>query len=178
MDYKKNITMLFCTGILFLGYLFYGCSDNQKMTTDNTYYVEVVCTYDSLKNKVAGSITGKTSYYKNDKQRKNDELQIVSLNYVTEDHPNMHYFKNIVELGQPVKKGTRKIVLTINGNFTYDSTYYSIEKFTYNDDKWNKTSDMGFIQAIPRSVGIDKTLKYEFIDLVYLVTKNTIASTY
>lgn len=171
MDYKKNITMI-CSGILFFGYLFFGCSDNKKMTADNTYYVDVVCSFDSLQKKVVAGITGKTSYYKNNK------LQILSMNYVTEDHPDMHYFENITTSKQPVKEGTRKIVLTITGNFTYDSTFYSIEKYNYNNEKWNKTSDMGLIQAVTSTANIDKKLTYNFVDLVNLLVKNTISSTY
>ena len=169
MDYKKHSLVFYISA---LSLVFYGCSDKQKMTSDNTYYVEVVSSSDSLKTKVVGGITGKISYYKN------NQLQIVSLNYVTEDHPDMHYFKNIAELDQPVKKDTKKILITFAGNFTYDSTLYSIERFAYNAGKWNKISDLGFIKAITTNLRAVNTAPFEFNDLSNQVVKNIAASTY
>ena len=169
MDYKKHIA-IFCISLQI--FVFYGCSDDQKTTVANTYYVEVVYSSDSLKKKILGDIAGKTSYYKN------NQLQIVSLNYVTEDYPNMHYFKNIAELEQPVKKDTKKILITFAGNFTYDSTLYSIERFAYNAGKWNKISDLGFIKAITTNLRAVNTAPFEFNDLSNQVVKNIVASTY
>lgn len=169
MDYKKHIA-IFCISLQV--FVFYGCYDDQKTTVANTYYVEVVCSSDSLKKKILGDITGKTSYYKN------NQLQIVSLNYVTEDHPNMHYFKNISELDQSVKKDTKKILIKFAGNFTYDSTLYSIERFTYNAGKWNKISDLGFIKAIATSLRVVNTAPFDFNDLSKQMIKNIVASTY
>ena len=169
MDYKKHIA-IFCISLQV--FVFYGCSNDQKTTVANTYYVEVVCSSDSLKKKILGDITGKTSYYKNNK------LQIVSLNYVTEDYPNMHYFKNIAELDQPVKKGTKKILVTFAGNLTYDSTLYSIERFTNDGGSWNKVSDLGFIKAIASKLRVVDTDPFEFNDLSNQVARNIAASTY
>ena len=86
-------------------------------------------------------IFGKVSYYQNNK------LEILSLNYLTDDFPQMHYYKNAAELGADIKPETRKIRVEFGGIFTNDSITYSLQKFVYRDKQWKKTSDMGFMKA-------------------------------
>ena len=172
MDYNKIAikTCVFFIGLLFLFAI--GCSNEQKINTGNTYYVEIVNGADSLKQQLLAEIIGKTSYYKNNK------LQIISLNYVTEDYPDMHYFKSAQELTPPIKKGVKKIRIEFAGNMTNDSTLYSIQKFTYNDDQWKKVSDLGFIKAYNRNIRVEKTAIFEPNDLAKEIIPIIVSTTY
>ena len=80
------------------------------MNTENTFYIEINNCSDSLKNTILEAIVGKASFYKNHK------LQLMSLNYITDDYPDMHYFKSVSELGKTIKKGTNKIKIDFSGN--------------------------------------------------------------
>lgn len=143
MDFKKiykdvRILVLISFSLLFIN----SCTNKEKSDIDNTYYIELVnFTKDSLKQNISENIFGKVAYYKKDK------LQILSLNYVTDEYPNMHYFKNAQELGKELQPGTKKIRIEFSGEYTIDSISYSLQKFTYRDNEWVKTSDMGFIKA-------------------------------
>lgn len=140
MDFK---TSFFITGIAIILLLFAGCSDREKTNTDNTFYVELVnFNHDSLKQNVSEKIFGKVSFYKDGK------LEVLSQNYLTQDYDKMHFFKNATELGKEIKPETKKIRLEFGGVFTRDSITYSLQKFVYRDNKWMKTSDMGFIKAV------------------------------
>jgi len=119
-----------------------GCSNEEKMNTTNTFYIELVnFNHDSLKQNVSQKLFGKASYYKNSK------LEIVSLNYLIEDESTMHYYKNVGELGNEIKPETKKIRIEFGGKFTNDSITYSLQKFLYRGKQWKKTSDMGFIKG-------------------------------
>ena len=143
MDFKKLYKNLTVSVFISFSLLFINsCTDKEKSNTDNTYFIELVnFTKDSLKQNVSENIFGKVAYYKNDK------LQILSLNYVTDDYPDMHYFKNAQELGTEIQPGTKKIRIEFGGEYTIDSISYSLQKFTYRDNDWLKTSDMGFMKA-------------------------------
>lgn len=142
MDYKKNRNHGYITlFILVICIVFSSCSDKEKMNTGNTFYIDIVKCPDSLKQKILEGIVGKVSYHKNNK------IQIMSLNYVTEDYPDMHYFKNIIEIDKTIKKGTNKIKIEFSGNFTTDSTFYSLQEFKYDKGVWKMTSDIGVIKA-------------------------------
>lgn len=118
-----------------------GCSSSEKAKTD-IFYVDLVnFNNDSLKNQVSESIFDKVSFYQNKK------LEILSANYVTEDFPDMHYFKNAQTLDNNIQPGTKKIKVEFGGNYTIDSIRYSLQKYIYSDNKWIKTSDMGFIKG-------------------------------
>lgn len=143
MDFNKFCKIL--TGMIIVVFcllFFIGCTNKEKNNVDNTFYVEFVnFTKDSLKQSISENIFGKVAYYKN------YELKILSLNYVTEDFPNMHYFKKAEELGKDIKEHTKKLRLEFKGNYTVDSISYSLQKFTYSNNQWVKTSDMGFLKA-------------------------------
>jgi len=140
MDFKKS-PLLF-TALTVIIIVFASCSEQEKSNTENTYYVDLVnFNNDSLKQNVSEKIFGKVSFYRNNK------LEIVSVNYITEDFPQMHYFKNAAELGTEIKPETKKIRMEFGGIFTRDSITYSLQKFVYRDKQWIKTSDMGFIKA-------------------------------
>lgn len=143
MDFNKFYKVF--TGIVIISFsvlFFIGCTDKEKNNGDNTFYVEFVnFTKDSLKQNISENIFGKAAYYQK------DELKILSLNYVTEDFPNMHYFKQVEELGKDIKENTKKIRLEFKGDYTVDSISYSLQKFTYSNKQWVKISDMGFLKA-------------------------------
>ena len=141
MVYRNRFMNIPVVFILCITVFFKSCTVKEKMNEKNTYFVEIVNCKDTLEKFITAGIIGKTSYFKN------KELQVISLNYVTEDHPDMHYFKGIKELVNPVKPGTRKIRIELAGNYTIDSTFYSLQKFIYNKNAWEKYSDMGFIKA-------------------------------
>lgn len=138
MDFKKSYLsfVVFTAIVLF----FTGCTEQETNKTENTYFIELVnFNNDSLKQNVSEKLFGKVSYYKNNK------LQIVSTNYLTDDYPDMHFYKNATELGNEIKPETKKIRIEFGGIFTRDSIKYSLQKFIYRDKQWKKISDMGFI---------------------------------
>jgi hypothetical protein len=144
MGFKKSYK--YFTGLMAISSILFfvnGCSEEKKNNTENTYYVELVnFTKDSLKQAVSNNLFGKVAYYKNKK------LEILSLNYVTEDYPDMHYFYNAEELRkEEIEPETKKIRIEFGGEYTVDSISYSLQKFRYRNNQWFKTSDMGFITA-------------------------------
>lgn len=165
MDFNKLynfFTGLFITGFTVL--LFISCSDKEKGNTGNTFYIDLVnFTNDSLEQIVAENIFGKVSYYKNNK------LEILSLNYVTEDFPEMHYFKNAEILEKNVMDDTRKIRIEFKGNFSLDSIKYSLQKYKYKNKQWVKTSDMGEIRDTKKFVQPENIIN-EFVRLIVLNT--------
>ena len=171
MDYKKRIklfTVLALTGLICI--IITGCSDTEKSNADNTFYIELVnFTNDSLKKKVSEDIFGKVSYYKNKK------IEILSLNYVTEDYPDMHYFKNTEGLGQDIKTNTKKIRIECRGGYTVDSISYSLQKFIYSNKQWVKISDMGFIKG---TTTYKKAKEYAINEFAKQIVNNTVVYTY
>ena len=140
MDFKKSLLYFFSLIILIVS--FTSCTEQERKNINNTYYIELVnFNHDSLKQNVSDKIFGKVSFYKNEK------LEIVSVNYIAEDFPKMHFFKNAEELGKEIKPETKKIRVEFGGIFTNDSITYSLQKFIYSDKQWIKTSDMGFIKG-------------------------------
>ena len=142
MDYKKILKFYFLIISFFCLICFIGCSEKEKNTTENTFYVELVnFTNDSLKQSTSQNIFGKVSYYQNDK------LQILSLNYVNEEFTKLHYYKSVDELKKEVKTDTKKIRIEFGGVYTPDSISYSLQKFIYRNKQWVKISDMGYVKS-------------------------------
>lgn len=141
MDFKFLNKLV--TGLILVMLLTTGCSDKKKETVENTFYIELVnFSNDSLKRSVEENIIGKVSFYKDDK------LEIVSTNYITEEFPKMHYYRSANEIGTSVEVNTRKIRIEFGGDFSKDSIKYSLQKFTFKSGEWIKTSDMGFLTSI------------------------------
>lgn len=134
---------IFLTALTVISIFLTSCSGEEKSNVNNIYYVEMVnFNNDSLRQNVAEKIFGKVSFYRNNK------LEILSENYITEDFPEMHFFKNAALLGSKIDPETKKIRLEFGGVFTRDSITYSLQKFVYRDKQWKKTSDLGFIKAV------------------------------
>jgi hypothetical protein len=123
--------------------VFNSCSRNgEKKDIENTYYVDLVnFKKDSLENAVSNSLFGKVAYYKD------NELKVMSLNYETGEYPNMHYFNSAAALGTDIEPETKKIRIELGTDNFPDSVGYSLQKFSYRNKQWVKTSDMGFITA-------------------------------
>ncbi len=136
--YRTTIKQVVSSLIIFI---FIGCSDKEKSNISNTYYIEIVNFNDSLKQYVSDNIFGKVSFYKKDK------LEILSVNYITDDFPEMHYFKNVAEIKTKIKPDTKKIKIEFGGDYSIDSIRYSLQKYKYSNRQWVKTSDMGFIKG-------------------------------
>lgn len=140
---KKAILILFSSCFVF----YYGCNSKAKIKEANTYYIELVnCTFDSLNKAVSNGIYGKVSFYKN------NQLQVLSLNYVTDNLPEMHYFNNVSMLNNNIEEGTKKIQITFIDPFTYDSVKYKMQKYVYSNRQWIKNSDIGIVKSISNLV--------------------------
>ena len=157
MDYKnlrKYLTVLGFIAIL-SGFIF-GCSDSQKDKTGETIYIDLVnFNDDSLKASVSEKIIGKVSFYRN------NDIEVISENYVMEEFEKMHFFKNIDIVGKDIKPGTRKIRVEFGGKYTVDSVSVSLQKYTYETDKWVKKSDMGFVKSM-LTYSKDKLFGYRY----------------
>jgi len=102
-------------------------------------------------------------------------LQIISVNYLTDDYPDMHFYKNAAELQNEIKPETKKIRIEFGGVFTMDSIKYSLQKFVYRDKQWKKISDMGFITSVNNYF---KTMKYTVDQFGKEILNNTVTYTY
>lgn len=165
MDFKnifKYFTVLILTGLTITG--IEGCTEKDKSNIENTFYIELVnFKYDSLKNSLAENIFGKVSFYRE------KELEIVSLNYVTDDFPPMHYFRNAGMLKKEIRPETKKIRIEYKGEFSIDSINYSLQKFRYRNNEWVKTSDMGVIKDFKKFVQPLNIIN-EYVRLIVLNT--------
>ena len=143
---------------------FIGCTDTEKTNIDNTFYIELGnFSNDSLKQNIANNIFGKAAFYKKDK------LEILSVNYLTEDFPKTLFYKNAEELKENIKPNTKKIRIESKGEFLYDSIKYSLQKFIYTDKHWVKISDMGVIKETKKFVQ-PKNILNEFVRVIVLNT--------
>ncbi len=162
MDFK-NLLKYFAVLIVTITGIF-GCTKKEKSNMENTFYIELVnFKYDSLKISLAENIFGKVSFYRD------KELEIVSLNYVTDDFPPMHYFRNAEMLKKEIKAETKKIRIEFKGEFSIDSINYSLQKFRYRNNTWIKTSDMGVIKDIKKFVQPVNIIN-EYVRLIVLHT--------
>lgn len=174
MGYKK-ITGYISATLLSVGLIifFTSCSDKEKDNAANTYYIEIVNCPDSIKQPIMASFIGKVSYYDENKM-----LKVMSVNYATGDHSGMHYYRPSEELGENIKTDTKKIRIGLSGNYTYDSTFYSIERFKYMDQQWKKISDMGSIQAISNKLKTKKIGSFDKRELADMIVQTAASATY
>ncbi|MFM6925301.1 MAG: hypothetical protein ACKOU7_07335 [Ferruginibacter sp.] len=167
MDFKK-----ICFPFILFGFLvfFTACSEKDKVNIENTYYVELVnFTKDSLQKKLSEGIFGKVSFYKDRK------LNILSVNYVIDIFPDMHFFKPVSLLDKNIEENTRKIKVELKDSYSADSISYSLQKYRYTNGAWKKYSDMGFIKA----VNSDKdSRQYAIDEYSTQIIKNLVEYTY
>ncbi|HNA65189.1 MAG TPA: hypothetical protein PKZ51_10730 [Saprospiraceae bacterium] len=145
MDYRKNrLCNLPFAFFLFIGLITIcvtGCGDRVD-NVKSTYYLEFINCTDSLGNYVIGNSTGKVAFYKDNK------LEIVSKNYITGEEPGMHYLELWEGKDQKIPTGTTKIRVEKIGLYAPDSVRYSMQKYRYDGQNWNKISDMGTLKAV------------------------------
>ena len=154
---KKRICLGLVVGLIFS---FSSCSDKEKENTSNTFYVEIVNFNDSLEQHISKHIFGKVSYYKNNK------LEIVSVNYLTDEFPDIHYFKSTKELKNTIEEDTRKIRIELQGNYSVDSVTYSLQKYKYSNNQWKKISDMGFLKETTTFKNAKQYAMHEYGELI------------
>lgn len=146
MDYNKYTyrpLLVAVTAILLL--MAAGCGGQekqQKMNVNNTCYIEIDNTIDTIRKILGQNFFGKTSFYKKDK------LEIRSLNYLGDEvYPDMVFYKPMSEIGKDTPQNTRKLKIELAGNYTVDSTYFSITQYHYKGKEWKKFSDQGWMKA-------------------------------
>jgi len=143
MDYNMHIKVTLYNislGILLLCFLT-GCGGSNE-TAKSTFYIEFVNFDDSLGTYVTMHSTGKVAYYKDNK------LQVLSQNYVTEKEPGMNLLEKFTGAETGLPDGSKKIRVEKIGLYPPDSVRYSLQKFVYQDGKWTKISDMGSLKAV------------------------------
>ena len=147
----KNIFILYLI-VIFLA----GCSGREE-NRQNTYYFELINFSDSLGNYISSNAFGKVAFYKN------NELKIMSQNFITEQYPDMHYIAGIGALDtKKIEPQTKKIRVEFVGNYSVDSIKYALSKYTYIDNKWKKISDMGTVKAVTTYKRAKEFSKIEF----------------
>ncbi len=138
MDYKKvKKIIITIAGII----LFNGCTDTTSSDKPTSYYIEFVNFNDSLERYISSNIFGKVAFYKDNK------LEVISINYISDVSSDMHYFKNIKEAGEEVTFESKKIRVEFFGNYNVDSIRYSLQKYNYKNSEWNKISDIGILKG-------------------------------
>jgi hypothetical protein len=167
----KNNKIVFSI-MVFSCFLFFSCKD-KKNNSSNTFYISYICKNDTLLQILNNATTGKASYY--DKEKK---LQIVSLNYITEDHPNTHYF--IINNELPVKPelNTIKYEIIFNDSMINDSIAYALKKYIYSKNGWQNKSEMGVIKVFDFPATIDKNLRVIKNNVARSVLKTIVIDTY
>ena len=167
---KRIFTLFLCLigGIVLLT----GCRGEKKVDPGNIYHIELKNSSDSFKHAFESRIVGKASFHKNNK------LEVLSTNYITEEYPDIHYFKSMAEIGKEPMEGTKKIQVELAGNLTIDSTFYYMVHFQYRDKQWIKTSDVGFIHAFSTNRMALPTDPFGYSELMPIIVKNVVESTY
>ena len=141
MGYRKIIKSMYrLFFLLLICFLLNRCSDNKK--EENTFYVEFIGFNDSLGNYLSSNSFGKAVFYKN------NQLQILSQNFITEETGDMHYLRGIDKSDANINPGDKKIRIEFIGNYSVDSIQYSLQKYSYENSRWNKISDLGVLKAV------------------------------
>lgn len=154
--------------------LLYSCENRSRKNNGNIFYIDYITDNDTLLSALKKSTSGKASYFDN-----SSELLIVPVNYLTEEHPNTHYFKLPEELNndKPALNDI-KYQLTFNGSRINDSIAYDVKKFIYTKDGWTIKSEMGVIKIFNYLADYDKKLKIISSNIATTVIKTIAADTY
>jgi hypothetical protein len=158
--------------LIFLYTINYGCNNNNS-NFSNTFYVDYVIKNDTLLNMLKSATSGKVSYYDNNKK-----LQIVSLNYLTEQHPNSHYFKVTEELPKNPDENTVKYEIIFNDSMNNDSIAYSLKKYIYSKSGWKSKPGLGIIKVFDYTSDRDKKLRIIKRNVVTNVLRTIVTDTY
>ena len=166
---NNKLFILFVISFIFIT----SCSDQQKENNDNTFYIKYICTNDTLLDLLKKATSGKAVYFDNEKN-----LQIVPLNYITEDHPNTHYLKVNEELPAKPVFNSIKYEIIFNESMINDSIAYSLKKYIYSEKGWQNKSDMGIIKVFDYPSVMDKNLRVIKRNVVSSVLKTIAGDTY
>lgn len=136
----KTVSLLLIGfGLFFLS----GCSEKENATPENTFYIELLnFKKDSLQKNISDGLFGKVAY------KKDNKLNIISVNYMVDDFENMHFLRNAAELGKEIENGTQKLSIEFIGDYTIDSITYSIRKYVYDSKQWVNTARLDSVKAI------------------------------
>lgn len=124
MVYKKA-SMVSVRNIIFCIVAVCFCSCDGKTKTNNRYHIELINFNDRLKNIVSTGITGKASFYNNNK------LEIISSNFITEDYPDIHYYEYINKRNSIKEPGSIKNLREYAQNDYADQIIKTFVKYTY-----------------------------------------------
>jgi len=153
--------------------LFSACSGKKGINSGKVYYVNYICKNDTLLSLLKAGTSGKAAYYDLDKN-----LQIVSINYLTEPHPNTHFFKITDEIiGKPELKSI-KYEIIFNESMINDSIAYSLKKYYYSEEGWKAKSDMGIIKVFNFPSERDKVLRVYKKNVAINVIRTIVKDTY
>ncbi len=159
------------TGYILLCVLF-SCNDKKEYKY-KTFYVEFATKSDSLLTALRKATSGKVSYYDNNKV-----LQVLSTNYITEEHPNMHYFQMDDERhSKPIGKSI-KYQLTFNDSLSNDKLAYHLKKYVYVDNAWKERSDMGTMKVYDYLTSDVARLNLFYTNIAGVVIKNIATDSY
>ena len=167
-----NINKVFLIFVVYF-ILITSCTDSKNGNNSNTFYINYICKNDTLSDLLKQATSGKAVYFDNEKK-----LQIVSLNYITEDHPNTHYLKTGEELPEKPEFNSIKYEIIFNESMINDSIAYSLKKYLYSKNGWQKKSDMGTIKIFDYPSVRDKKLRVFKKNVVSSVLKTIAADTY
>lgn len=132
--------MFSCISLVISVFMISGCFDkSEKRRT--LFFIETVGFKDSLEDFLSKNMFGKVIFYKDNK------LEILSSNYITEEYPNMHYLEQFTTTPEGLIEGIKKIRIELKGVYPPDSITYSLQKYIYKEDKWKMISDMGVMKA-------------------------------
>ena len=139
MDFSKGVTrsLLLC---LLATAVINSCSGNKERKAI-VFYIEPIGFEDSLNTIISKGIIGKAAFYKDNK------LQIISQNFLTEEYPGMHYLDGLPAGERGIEEGSRKIRAEVTGVPSHNLVLYSLQKYVYKSGKWVKISDMGVMKA-------------------------------
>jgi len=168
MENKNKLFFVF----VFFCIVFSACKES-KQNKQNTYYVDYVCKNDTMLDLLKKGTSGKVSYY--DKENK---LQIIPINYMTEDHPDTHYFQVADELPAKPELNTMKYEIIFNESMINDSMAYSFKKYIYTEKGWEARSNMGILKVFNYPSHRDKVLKVVKKRVVANVLKMIVLHTY
>ncbi|MEP7163094.1 MAG: hypothetical protein ABI741_00290 [Ferruginibacter sp.] len=163
---------IFLIFVLFFSIIL-SCTNTEKYNITNTFYINYICKNDSLLNILKSATSGKAAYFDNEKK-----LQVVSLNYVTEEHPKTHYLKVSEELPVKPELNTIKYEISFNESMLNDSIAYSLKKFIYSKEGWQNKSEMGIIKVFDNLSERDRNLPVIKNNVARLVLITIAADTY
>lgn len=142
MDYKRTSKIANKIVIVLVISFFVSRCSESATTGSKDFYIEFINFNDSLKNYLSSNSFGKVVFYKN------NQLQILSQNFVTEQYGEMHSLKSLTDNKKDLKTGDKKIRVEFIEVYSVDSIKYSLQKYNYNNEQWNKISDLGVLKAV------------------------------